>query len=62
MFLEDENTCPYCDEVLQEDGTCPNQCEKDDPDDPESSDFWDDLEDLVPGKDYIVPETENEID
>ena len=52
MCLTDEdNFCPYCNGRLNQDGICPNDCD----------DFeeWEFYEDLVPGRDYLLEEEEN---
>ena len=52
--------CPYCDELLDDDGICPNHCEDDLGLDYVSEVFLDDLlydDDLyniVPGDDYLL--------
>lgn len=41
----DVDFCPDCDELLDEDGYCPNGCNDDTADD-EDEDYYDDLEDV----------------
>lgn len=66
FFLDDyeeeiEETCPECDEPLDEDGYCPNGCLDDDDLDEEEEQYFDDLEDV--DKDlllYLDEEVEEE--
>jgi hypothetical protein len=61
--------CPYCDELLDENGYCPNWCE-DDLEDyflPEDDSFYendliyeDDFYDIIPGYDYILDEDDRD--
>ena len=66
MFLDSlEDYCPECEDLLNEDGTCPNGCITPEDDDFEvlsdprlrsADDFTfydDDLEDVIPGLDFV---------
>jgi len=64
MYLDDkEEFCLFCDEELEEDGTCPNGCdeEKELDTDWDEDNFKDDFEDIVPGRDYIEETDEESI-
>ena len=56
MYLDDkEGFCLFCDELLEEDGTCPNGCDEEKELDAHwnEDDFEDDFEDIISGRDYI---------
>jgi hypothetical protein len=63
MYLDDKDDfCPICESALDLDGTCPNGCDEDmDVDllDENAPRYADDLEDVIPGTDYLEQDDED---